>query len=183
MDYFASFSWTFWLILIPLGLLLLFYIFVDHRIKVLERNDTIDFADKFDSEERKALNEKAFIRKRRARSINGKINAVIVAVLLSLFYYYSLTATFMQNDIQLKTTKDLFLNPDIPNIAMGQFGYTMYAFVDIKAVLVPHQEEEETEFDETFEKEEQVVSDYTRYLDDTIWEKVIKDEGKKNYKK
>ena len=183
MDYFASFSWTFWLILIPLGLLLLFYIFIDHRIKVLERNDTIDFADKFDSEERKALNDKLFLKKRKARSINGKINAIIVAALLSLFYYYSLSATFMQNDIQLKSTKDLFLNPDIPNIAMGQFGYTMYAFVDIKAVLVPHQVEEESEFDETFEKEEQVVSDYTRYLDDTIWEKIIKDEGKKNYKK
>ena len=52
-DYFASFSWRFWLLTIPLALLALFYLFIDRKIKIMERNDTIDFADKFDSEERK----------------------------------------------------------------------------------------------------------------------------------
>ena len=52
-DYFASFSWTFWLMLIPVGILLLYYIFIDHRIYIHERNEMIDFSDKFDSLERK----------------------------------------------------------------------------------------------------------------------------------
>ena len=55
-DYFASFHWNFWLLLIPLGLLLLFYIFVDKRIYIHERNEMIDFSDKFDSLERKKKN-------------------------------------------------------------------------------------------------------------------------------
>ena len=33
-DYFASFSWTFWLMLIPVGILLLYYIFVDKLIYI-----------------------------------------------------------------------------------------------------------------------------------------------------
>lgn len=183
MDYLQSFSWTFWLIAIPLALLLFFYIFIDHRIKVLERNDEIDFADKFDGEERKQKNEMYIRKRKRARKRNGIINAIVLAVLFSGFYYYSLSAPFMQNDIQLKTTKELFSNPDIPNIAMGQFGYTMYAFVDVKAVFSPTTAPEITEFDDGYQKEEQVISDYTRYIDDTLWEQVIKNEKNANYKK
>ena len=140
VDYFQSFSWTFWLIAVPLVFLLLFYLFADHRIKVLERNDTIDFADKFDSAERKEQNDKLLLSKRRKRVLNGRINAVVIAILLGIFYYNTLTLDFMQNSIQLKSTKELFVNPDIPNIAMGQFGYAAYAFVDIKATLVPSNE-------------------------------------------
>ncbi len=90
----------------------------------------------------------------------------------------------MQNDIQLKTNKELFSNPDMPNIAMGQFGYTMYAFVDIKSVLSPSSTDNETtSFDNGYKKQEQVISDYTRYIDDTLWEQIINDETDKNYKK
>lgn len=183
MDYIASFSWKFWLILIPLAFLLIFYVFFDHRIKVLERNDTIDFADKFDSEERKKLNDQILAKKKRRRLVNAKINAMVLAVAFAGVYYYTLGADFMQNDLQLKSTKDLFDNPDIPNIAMGQFGYTMYAFADIKAVLLPTDSTEETPFDDGYVKNEQVISDYTRYMDDTIWEQIIADESRANYKK
>lgn len=182
VDYLQSFSWTFYLILIPLGLLLLFYIFVDHRIKVLERNDEIDFADKFDGEERKKQNELYIKKRKSARKRNGIINALVLAVIIGGVYYYTLSASFMQNDIQLKTTKELFINPDIPNIAMGQFGYTMYAFVDIKSVVMPVKTEEITEFSDGYEKDEQVISDYTRYVDDTLWEEVIKNEKNANYR-
>lgn len=182
VDYLQSFSWTFYLIAIPLGILLLFYIFVDHRIKVLERNDEIDFADKFDGEERKKQNELYILKRKKARKRNGIINAFVLTVILAGIYYYTLSAPFMQNDIQLKTTKELFSNPDIPNIAMGQFGYTMYAFVDVKSVVMPANNQEITEFSDGYEKEEQVISDYTRYIDDTLWEEVIKNEKNSNYR-
>ncbi|MDE5888709.1 MAG: hypothetical protein K2H20_01680, partial [Bacilli bacterium] len=183
MDYLASFSWKFWLILIPLAFLLIFYIFFDHRIKVLERNDTIDFADKFDSEERKKLNDQILAKKKRRRIVNAKINAIVLAVAFMGGYYYTLGASFMQNDLQLKSTKELFNNPDMPNIAMGQFGYTMYAFVDVKSVLFPTDVAPSTEFDESYVKNEQVISDYTRYIDDTIWEQIISDEKNSNNRK
>ncbi len=184
LDYFASFSWKFWLILIPLGFLLLFYVLCDYRIKVLERNDAIDFADKFDSEERKKLNDQILAKKKRRRVVNAKINALVIAIAFAGVYYYSLGASFMQNDLQLKTTKELFNNPDMPNIAMGQFGSTMYAFVDIKAVLLPNDNPvDSTPYDDGYVKTEQKISDYTRYMDDTIWEQIIAEEGRSNYKK
>lgn len=182
-DYLASFSWKFWLILIPLAFLLIFYILFDHRIKLLERNDTIDFADKFDSEERKKLNDQILARKRRRRVVNAKINAVVIAIILIGVYAYTIDADFMKNDLQLKTTKELFNNPDMPNIAVSQFGSTMYAFVDAKAVLMPNKEEISTPFDDEFNKVEQVVSDYTRYIDDSVWEQIIAKENRANNKK
>ena len=134
-----------------------------------EKNDSIDFADKFDSEERKKLNDQILAKKQRSRKINAKINAIVLAVILAGVYYYTLGASFMQNDLQLKTTKSLFNNPDIPNIAMGQFGYTMYAFVDAKSVVLPVKGTEEVDsFAEGYEKPEQVSSDFTRYIDFTF---------------
>ena len=66
-DYINSFHWNYWLILIPSAVLILFYILFDHRIKVLERNDAIDFSEKFDSKERKELNDKILAKTRRKR--------------------------------------------------------------------------------------------------------------------
>lgn len=182
-DYFASFSWRFWLLAIPVLLMGIFYLFIDKRIKVLERNDTIDFADKFDSEDRKAENEKILKKKKKKGLLNGRINAIFIAAIFIFGYYYSLTADFMQNDLQLKTTKELFFNPDMPSIAIGQFGCSMYALVDIKSTFAPVQETETSVFDDTYDKQEQVISDYTRYIDDTIWEKIIAEEKNSNYKK
>ena len=64
-DYFNSFSWTFWLIFIPVILLLIFYLFIDHKFHIMEMNHMIDFADKFDSVERKEMNENTKLKKKR----------------------------------------------------------------------------------------------------------------------
>lgn len=183
-DYIQSFSWTYWLIIIPLLLLLLFYAFCDHRISVLERNDQIDFSDKFNSPERKEQNDKIRNKKKKTARINSKINAVIIAAALCGVYYYLLTAKFMQNEIQLKTTKELFKNPDIPNIAVSVFGYNGFALLDVKGVAMPAPTEEiGEEFNDGYVIKEQVLSDYTRYVDDNLWKEVIANESNRNYKK
>ncbi len=184
MDYLQSFSWKYWLIGIPVILMLLFYILLDHRIKVLERNDEIDFSDKFNSEDRKKQNDEIRKKKKKSIRINSKINAVIIAAALCGVYYYLLSAKFMQNEIQLKTTKELFKNPDIPNIAVSVFGYNGYVLLDAKSLVIPPVVAEEgEEFADSYVKEEQVLSDYTRYVDDSLWEEVIKNESNKSYKK
>ena len=182
-EYVESFSWSFWLIAIPFVFMLLFYIFVDHRIKVLERNDQIDFADKFDSEERKQLNDKLLAKAHKKKNINSKINALVVAIILIVVYYFSLTLSFMQNELQAKSTRDLFRSPDIPNVAMSQFGFSMYAFVDIKSLILPSNSLEDSSYDEGYEIKEQSVSDYIRYINDDVWEEITKDETDSNYKR
>ena len=112
-DYFASFSWTFWLMLIPVGILLLYYIFVDKLIYINEKNEMVDFSDKFDSLERKEKNDAKRVREGKKRKISEKITAVVFAMIFGGAFYYTLIAPFMQNDIQLKSNKELFLNPDL----------------------------------------------------------------------
>ena len=182
-DYFASFSWTFWLMLIPVGILLLYYIFVDKLIYINEKNEMVDFSDKFDSLERKEKNDAKRVREGKKRKISEKITAVVFAMIFGGAFYYTLIAPFMQNDIQLKSNKELFLNPDLPNVAMGQFGFSSYLFVDVKALVMPYEGIDESQELVDYEKHEQVISDYTRYVEgDEIWEELISQETNKNYK-
>jgi hypothetical protein len=55
----------------------------------------------------------------------------------------------------------------MPNIAIGQFGTNVFVTLDVKNVLFPAPVVEEVI---EFEKEEQIVNDYTRYIDDTLWD-------------
>ena len=172
-DYLASFEWNYFLIFIPTILLLLFYIFFDKKIQILKRNDEIDFSDKFDSEERKKINQRMRVKNRRGDALGSRAIAVVACVLFGFGYFGTLTADFMQNELQLKSTKELFVNPDMPNIAIGQFGTNVFVGLDVKAVLFPVNVEEEVI---EFEKEEQIESDYTRYIDDSLWELVKQNE-------
>ncbi len=178
-DYLATFQWTYYLLLIPPVLLLLFYIFFDRKIEKLKTNDEIDFSDKFDSEERKKTNQKNRKKEQKNDNLGSRVLALIFIAVFGFGYYYSLTAKFMQNELQLKSTKELFLNPDMPNIAIGQFGTNAFVTLDVKTVLFPDNKEEEVI---EFEKVEQVENDYTRYIDDTLWNKVIENETNKTMK-
>ena len=178
-DYLSSFEWNYYLMLIPPVLLLLFYIFFDKKILRLVTNDEIDFSDKFDSEERKNINKKNRVKEKKADNLGSRVLAILFIVAFGFGYYYSLTASFMQNELQLKSSKELFVNPDMPNIAVGQFGTNVFVLLDVKTVLFPVDVEDEVQ---EFEKVEQVVNDYTRYIDDTLWNKVIENETNKTMK-
>ena len=173
-DYFASFSWTYWLILIPLGFMLLYYIFIDKKFKTLQDNETIDFAEKFDSEERRRLNKVILKRHLKIKRVSDMIAAIVMLVLFGGLYFGTLTIPFMQNELQLKHNKDLFVNPDMPNIAVGQFGYNVYSVLDVKTLLFPPKEVIDTTFDNGYIKPVQVITDYSRKIDDTLFEGLIK---------
>ena len=182
-DYIDSFKWQFWLILIPTGFLLLFYIFVDPKIKVMQRNDLIDFSDKFDSEERKKINLKNRKVKDRANFWSGVIASIVLAIAFVGAWYSTLIIPMFQNKLQQISTKSLFENPSQPNIAMGQFGFTGYLFVDAKSLMFPTALEEKTEYDDHYEIVEQKETDWTRHVDSSYWETVIANEKNSNYKK
>ncbi len=182
-DYFESFKWKFWLILIPTVFLLLFYIFVDPKIKVMQRNDQIDFSDKFDDEERKKINIKNRKVKERTNFWSGVIAAVFFIIAFVGAWYSTLIIPMFQNKLQLISTKSLFDNPSIPNIAMSQFGFTGYLFVDTKSIVFPQSLEEKTDFDNSYVIAEQKETDWTRRIDSSYWETVIANEKNANYKK
>lgn len=181
-DYFSSFSWNYWLLLIPVGVLLLFYLFVDHRIYIRERNEMIDFSDKFDSIERKELNEKNRIRKTKKRNINDKINVGVFSLIFAGCFYATLIVPSMQNSLDFKNSLESFLNPDMPNVAMKQFGFTTYLLVDAKTTIMPYSGIDNSVQLEEYEKQEQVQNDFTRKFDDALWEELINSETNINYK-
>jgi len=147
---------------------------------MLLKNDIIDFTDKFDSDDRKKQNSIDSFNLKKKKDSNSKINAIVIAVFLMGAFYATTIAPFMQNEIQLKTTKELLMNPDMPNIAVSQFGVTSYGVIDIKSTIIPTKEDSD-EY-KTFKKAEQIESDYNRKIDDTAWEAVIEKEKNKNYR-
>ena len=178
-DYLNSFKWTYYLIVIPFVLLIIYYIFLERMIGNALANEKVSFVDKIYGKEAKTKETKATkIQKRK----DLWIARIFFLFLISIFgygFYYSLTAKFMQNELQLRTTKELFNLPDLPNVAVGQFGITTYGLIDVKMIVFPNAENNEYG---SYKKKEQVISDYTRYIDDTAWEKLIADTTNYNYK-
>jgi len=67
------------------------------------------------------------------------IPTMIISV---IFYYLTLTLPFMQNEFQIKNNKKLFVNPDVPTVAVNQFGTTVFGILDFKTFLFPIEEDE-----------------------------------------
>lgn len=102
----------------------------------------------------------------------------IITIGISLLYYGTVNFSFMQDKMQIVSNKELFNNPSMQNIAVSQYGLLGYEFLDIKSLLIKHEEEALT----FTKKETQEVTDYTRNIDDTIWEEASKETTNKDYK-
>jgi len=72
-------------------------------------------------------------------------------------YYYTIKLPFMQNDLQIKSNEKLFVNPDVPTVAVNQFGTTVFGILDLKTYLFPVEEEQE-EFNANAEEETEPVN-------------------------
>ena len=157
-DYLASFNNMFYLILVPIIVLSLCTIISTIVIK----------------------NKKVVLHTKR-ENIMARGVALVLAFTLSIFYYYSLSANFMQNEIQLLKTKELFRNPSNPNIAVNQFGVATFGVLDVKTAMFPASEV--TKLEKFKNKNEgQIITDYSRIIDDYSWNKVAENETDMNYK-
>lgn len=184
-DYFDSFKNSFYLILIPFGFLIIYYILFERKVKLLIKNQNVDFVEKFNTKE---LKEKEAINRKNNRINtlkNTRINFIIIIMLLCGVYYYSLDASFMKNELQLRTTKNLFLYPDIPNLAVAQFGSTGFGLIDIETLLFPRKITQDDEFIPYVKKElkDEDITDYTRIIDDSSWEEWDNETNNNDYKK
>lgn len=159
MDYIKSFEIEYYLLLLPFVLLVLFYIFVDKKIS----------RDRYELKSEKKWN------------ILSKEIVIIVLILLCSLYNATLSIGFMQNELQVRTNKSLFSYPSLTNVAVGQFGINMYLVVDIKSMVISH-EEVETEDNKLASKNEE-KTDFTRTIDDSIWKEISQNEKDRTYKK
>ena len=93
-------------------------------------------------------------------NFNKKYIYVLLAFLGSIgMYYGTLVIPFMQNKIQIKSNKKLFIDPDVPTVAVNQFGVTVFGLLDLKSFIFPNEySEEEIELEEEIEEENKKVS-------------------------
>lgn len=148
-DYFASFDAVFWTMAIPFILYVLYKYFLEKRIfRTLYKE------------------EKSIFTKRTNRK--SALVAFICVLILSFFYYQTLTLKFMQNELQLESTKSLFKNPENINISVNQFGTSVFGVLDIKTTLFKTEDNELIEFGEN-KNEPEEITDNTRIMDDTAW--------------
>lgn len=81
--------------------------------------------------------------------------SLLVFVLLIGLYIPTITLEFMQNKFQYVSNKVLFKNPALPNVAINQFGISMYGILDVKSKVTgkPSDLSEVAELEENFERE------------------------------
>ena len=106
------------------------------------------------------------------------IFTTIISVILFFTYAYTITSDFMQNQLQQVSNVELVKNPSVPSIAIKEFGTIGYGILDIKALISPTKEEdlESIELEVVEPKVEEIVTDYTRKIDDRAWNIAIENE-------
>ncbi len=108
--------------------------------------------------------------------INLKSLFILLAlVCTSLLYYVSLNASFMQEDLQVKSNKKLFKDPDVPTIAVNQFGTVVFGLLDFKSFILPSSGD-----DTVFKAEPNVEVPHNREVSEAL-SKIAENETTKKY--
>ena len=171
-DFIRSFKWYFYLIMVPFIILVVTYVLLYKRSKAKENIPV----------KKKRITKKEKLRIA-AENKKYKIITIVSSILLFLvtgsLYYGTLVANFMQDKYQTISTKNLFMNVSMPNLAIREFGSMGYGILDIRALIFNNHDEEEL----SFNNEENVNAEekYAREIDDTIYQEILAEEKNKNY--
>ena len=152
-EFFASFLGKFYFIFIPFILLVLYYIFFDKFTEM-----------KFN---------KKFVLKSRIKYEPGirTISTILILFVIGLVYNGTLTAKFMQNELQTVSNEELFAYPSVPSLAINEFGVIGFGFLDIKSLYVDPPDA--YIFDAT---DDNISYETNRTFDDTLWKELISQE-------
>lgn len=153
-DFFKSLKPTYYLLLIPFIILILYYIFLDKKFL------------KYDE-----------IKNNKMKKIVLSISLILI-VFLSFIYYLTLVMSVMQNKLQSISNKSLFKYPENSNLSVSQFGVIVYGLTDINSHIFNINGDDEILMSNSSDKEEKVTN-YTRHINDNSWKKLINNETNK----
>lgn len=159
-DYIQSAKTISLLVLVPFVFYIIYIWFLDSFLTRKKLDRTTVFVFKRDTFGRKSL------------SLG---TCVLVLGCLSILYYLSLDAAFMQNKLQSIKNTSLIKTSDNSNLSVSQFGVFTYALSDL-AITAFNIEEDDVIIIANNDKEEEEVTDYTRTIDDTAWKMLIENE-------
>ena len=84
-------------------------------------------------------------RKKEYHKLKFNLKALIIlpVLLISILLYYgTIVMPFMQNKLQTKSNKYLFLSPDVPTVVVNQYGCVVFGILDFKSFVAPVEIEE-----------------------------------------
>ncbi len=108
------------------------------------------------------------------------ILSFVLLCLLTVFYFYTLKAHYMQNNLQQTKNIKLILNPENTNLSVSQFGILTYGILDILSNILNY---ESVSFVYEHEEKETIPeNNYSRHLDDDAFLLLNENEKSKIYK-
>ncbi|MBQ9318271.1 MAG: LTA synthase family protein [Bacilli bacterium] len=130
-----------------------------------------------------------FIVKRKIQT-SHKINTksivirIIVIIIVYILGYLTLVIPFFQNKKQIKSNLQLYKSPTLIELSLKQFGLVKFLERDIFYIF-NHNDSYSLVVEKKEKKEKEVEPekiDYTRYIDDTDWQKKIDNESNQTIK-
>ncbi|MDD4406819.1 MAG: LTA synthase family protein [Bacilli bacterium] len=165
-EYLNAAKGTTYLLLIPFILILIYYWFLEKKLKVKKLNKTVYF--KFSIE-------------KKSQKIFTYFIVLIIIILLSFIYYCSLKTNFMQNELQSTNNISLIKYPENSNLSVSQFGVLVYGITDLNSVIFKLNYNNDYVYTYINENIKSHVTDYSRIIDDYFWNELISNESNNNY--
>ena len=156
-DFFQSFSWSFYFLLIPFVFYLAYNLFVDKKI-------SLDLP--------KRIVTKKFILR--------KFVPIFILIFMGGLYYGTLKVSFMQDQFQADSTYELFVKPTNSSLVVRNFGFIGFGLLDIKEYFFPGKVIHQIEIDSNELKNQAEVSLHTT-IDNDTWLGIIEDEKDDDY--
>jgi len=169
-DYLVSIEWYQYLIFIPMILCILYYIFIDRKLckKVVELEIDEEIED----------NKKTYV------SLFKQLIAIVIIIISILFYSWTIVYKGMQNELQPIPNKILIRAPENSNLAVSQFGINMYFWADLRSVIFKTSIDEiSLESTNSTNNNGNVITDYSRIIDDSSWNELIANEKNSTHNK
>lgn len=168
-DYLISMKLVQYIVLVIMLIFIIYYIFIDRLIckKIVEKELEEEYQHKS------------------VRIIKILKHAIVFVLILvcGLVYTFTLVNKSMQNELQPVPNKSLIKNPENSNLAVSQMGVNVFFWADIRSMIFPSNGEL---IDYTVSHKNghatNTITDYTRKIDDTAWNKVIENEKNSNFK-
>lgn len=157
LDFLKSLRVEYYLIFVPIIIFVLYYIVIDRKImKNKTRNKEMN------------LYQKIYI----------EVIMVLILCLSSFGYYELLKNNIGINKLQTDTVYSLWLYPENSNLAVNNYGVLTYGFCDIKSIVLKIDADKVMNIEAKKEEKKEnnknnVVTDYSRIIDDTAWKMVI----------
>ena len=158
-EFILSFKWYYYFLLLPSILMILYYIFINKKI-INKYNISMN---KYNY---KLLNKRLYVKKLSL--------SILILCMFSNLYLLTIYVPFMQNKLQTVSNKKLFKSPNIPSIAVKQFGITTFGILDVNNYFFPAKVSEEYKIEN--ESNKYAKENTTRKFDDTNWNNLIDNE-------